>query len=358
MKKICFIVSKLYNGGAERVVSILANAFVNEKYDIAIVCFEKKDNEYYVDEHVKRYTIQSEKGTLGNFIETIRFIKKSDFDIIIGFDIFPNLICSFASIGSKKKFIISERNAPKQVNINPLLKMMRYISYSFVDAIVFQTKEAMYCYRKGIVEKGTIIKNPVSAGLPRRSNIHKKEIVAMGRLTAQKNYKLLIKAAKQIHEEFSDYVFKIYGQGELEKELQNYIDNCSAGEYIILEGYYDNVYQQIVNSDIFIMTSLYEGMPNSLIEAMCMGFPVISSDCPSGGPKELIIHGENGLLFKNNDEKDLVKQLRLVLNDEIKKEKLGKNALKLNNELNEEIIVKKWINLVSRVEGKESDKSY
>lgn len=354
--KICFIVGKLYNGGAERVVSILANVFVEKGYETTIVCFEKNDKEYYVDDKVKRHVISSQKGNIGILIKAFNYIRKSNFDVVIGFDILPNLICSFAALFTKKKYIISERNAPKQVEINPLLKVLRYIAYGFVDAIVFQTEEAMCCYRKGIAKKGIVIKNPVSSRLPRRSNMHNKEIVAMGRLTAQKNYKLLIRAAKQIHKEFPDYVFKIYGQGELEKELQNFIKKYDAEKYIVLEGYYDNVCQQIIDSDIFVLTSLYEGMPNSLIEAMCMGFPVVSSDCPSGGPKELIIRGENGLLFRNDDEEDFIQQLRILLTNENEKEEMGKNALKLYNELNQDVIVNKWINLVSDIKTKEKGK--
>lgn len=346
MRKICFVVGKLYNGGAERVVSILANAFLKRGYETTIVYFESAKNEYYVDKCVKRKIIPFEKGKILTFINTIKFIKKKNFDIVIGFDIFPNLICSTLALITNKKIVISERNAPKQVSINPLLRLMRYIVYGFADIVVFQTEEAMNCYRKGISKKGIVIKNPVIPNLPKRSKIHKKEIVAMGRLTKQKNYSLLLQAAKEVHEEFPEYVFKIYGQGELKYELERTIKQYEAEEYVLLKGYCDDVCKEIVDADIFVMTSLYEGMPNSLIEAMCMGFPVISSDCPSGGPRELIKHKENGLLFKNNDLEDLVKQIKFLLKDPIVKESYAAKAQELKKELSEENIINSWIEVI------------
>ena len=354
MKKICFIVNKLYNGGAERVVSILANSLSNNNFEVTVLCFEKNVNDYYMNPNVKRQYIYANKSIVKVFFDTIVYLYKEDFDVLIGFDILPNLICSFFSLISKKKVIISERNAPKQVKINPILKFMRYFLYGFVDVVVFQTEEAKNYYRRKIKSKGIVIKNPVTPGLPKRRG-NNKEIIALGRLTTQKNYELFINAALKLHNEFPNYKFKIYGQGELKNNLQDKIDQANAGEYIILEGYYVDVCDKIVDSDIYVMTSLYEGMPNSLIEAMCMGFPVVSSDCPSGGPRELINHGRNGLLFKNNNENDLIIQLRRMINNKDEKEMMGRNAMKLNSELKQEVITKKWIDLILSFEEVNSD---
>ena len=346
-KKICFVITQLYNGGAERVVSVLANEFIKKHIQVDIIRFSENSKEYEVNDRVQKILI-SASNRFALACKTIKKICHSNYDVIIAFDIFPNIICSFFALFSKRKVIISERNAPKQVKINPVLKILRFIFYRYADVIVFQTLDAKryYRYSKRIQKHSVIIKNPVKENLPVRSSVCKKEIVASGRLTAQKNYSLLITAAVKFHQIHNEYIFRIFGKGELKDYLQKNINENNADDYIKLEGYFFNIHEILKDSDIFVLSSDYEGMPNSLIEAMCMGFPVVSSDCPSGGPKEIIDNGKNGLLFETGNAEDLVDKLIFLVEHPLEKEKIAINALKIKDAFLAETIAQQWIDLL------------
>ena len=135
----------------------------------------------------------------------------------------------------------------------------------------------------------------------------------MGRLNTQKNYFLLLRAFEQISKEYPLLTLEIYGEGVLRNELQNYIEQHSLAKKVFLKGTCKNVIDLIYGAKLFVMTSLYEGMPNALMEAMALGIPVVCSDCPCGGPRELIETGHNGYLFKNNNLDDLCEKIRMAL---------------------------------------------
>lgn len=339
--KLCFVINQLSNGGSERVVSVLANQFSKQGYEVEVVIFQAGAEDYPLEKNVVKTLITGE-NYLAQAQRVIHYLRKNSADVVIGFDILPNLLCSLTALLSSKMVIISERNAPKQVRIRSILKLARGVLYPFADKIVFQTNEAMNAYRKRICRKGNVIKNPVKEGLPIRTGVQNKEIIALGRLTHQKNYPLLLNAAKRIHERYPMYSFLIYGQGELQEQLVEQIRQLGEEEYVFLKGYYSDVYQHIVDSDIYVLTSHYEGMPNSLIEAMCMGFPVVASDCPSGGPREIIAPYQNGLLFENNSEQDLIEKLSYLIEHPQEKEEMGIRAMGLRERHSVQGIVKEW----------------
>lgn len=339
---ICFLVNKLNNGGAERVVSVLANSFYNIGYSVTIAVFSSSDYDYPIEKGITKIVIKNNGNVLDILLKSLHYFQKQRFGIIIGFDVLPNIICSILKLLKPCHVIISERNAPGQVKINPILKIARKILYILPDNIIFQTEQAMQYYSKRIREKGKVILNPVTEDIPPRSCKHKKVIVAMGRLTKQKNYPILIRAAAIVHKNHPEYIFEIYGQGELEDELKELSYNLGQIDYVLFKGYSQNVLEKIVDADIYVLSSDYEGLPNSLIEAMCMGFPVISSDCPAGGPRELIVDGENGLLFQKGDPVDLASKIEMLLNDNLYKEKLGREAGNLIEKVNSERIVREW----------------
>lgn len=110
-------------------------------------------------------------------------------------------------------------------------------------------------------------------------------IVAAGRLAPQKNFSLLIKAFARFNKHHPEYTLRIYGEGELREELTNLTNSLQIAEKVELPGRSVSLLQEMNSAAMFVLTSDYEGMPNVLLEAMCMGMPVISTDCPSGGRK-------------------------------------------------------------------------
>ena len=163
----------------------------------------------------------------------------------------------------------------------------------------------------------------------------------------QKNQKMLIEAFSKIHSNYPEYQLVIYGEGKLRHQLQEQIDLLGLQERISLPGSRSDVLEQIKDASLFVLPSDFEGMPNVLIEAMALGLPCISTDCPCGGPRELIQNGVNGILISVGDVEALACEMSKVLDDSEMSALLGKNAVQIREKLNMEKIGKEWLTFFS-----------
>ena len=167
-------------------------------------------------------------------------------------------------------------------------------------------------------------------------------IIASGRLNKQKNYYLLLDVFEEISSIFKSYKLEILGKGPLEDDIKRYANKKNCSDRIIFSGYVDNVKEHMKKAEVYVLSSDYEGMPNSLMEAMALGLPCVSTDCPCGGPKYLIENNVNGVLVPVNDVQKMVDALKTILNDKDLSFKLGKEASKIKEKLNPEVIYSKW----------------
>ncbi len=359
-KKIAFCINSMCKGGAERVVSILSNNLSKEN-NVSIITMVKDDIAYELDKKIKVVELAKSKNKIKNItinkilkifklvFRTIKLkfiLEKEKYDLIISF--LPE--ASFMTMLAKpeySKVIISDRNDPKIEYNNKIYNILMKKLYPKADGYVFQTNDAKE-YFNDIIDfenkKYDIIYNPVN---PEFLNFEyngekNNEIVSVGRLTNQKNFELLIDAFSSIHSKYNDYKLVIYGEGELRESLENQIKKLGIEEYVSLPGVVSDVKNKICKSKIFVMTSNYEGMPNALIEAMCLGLAVISTDCPCGGPKMLIQNNKNGLLVDVNNLNSLTKTIELLINDNNLRDKIGKEALKTKKIVDSKSINKQW----------------
>ena len=306
-------------GGAEKSIVNLANWLAERQYDVTLASVQGDDAVYDISDKVTyEGNAIIKKNKLYThyqiYVNTKRMIKKYKPDLIISFFLHP-LFYALPSIWIKGiKAIYSERNDPDK-EYGKVAKWMRKILVRHIDGIVFQTQDAQAYFSEPIREKSVVIHNPTYIKHDDYALVHEPDhrIVTVGRLNPQKNQKLLIQAFAEISGAYKEYSLEIYGDGPLKDELENLIQELHMENKIFLKGTYKDVLDRIYGSRLFVMTSDYEGMPNALIEAMCLGIPVISSDCPCGGPRELIINGENGYLFKLNDIEQLKQYMMQAL---------------------------------------------
>lgn len=348
--KICLVCTSLFGGGAERFTANLANCLTKKGLNVFVLTGKKSIKDYQLDEDVIRLDdLKTGRKIFHDIITIRRHARKYKFDVIIGIDLTINICVSLSNIAFKPKVIISERNAPMSAPISLLSRVLRFLSYPFADGYVFQTIGAMRFYSEKIQRKSVVICNPIKENLPFRNMENKKEIIAVGRLAKEKNYELLIKAFAKICDYNQEYTLRIFGEGEQYENLLDLTKIFKIQHRVIFEGFFNDLHSRIESSDIYILTSSFEGMPNSLMEAMAMGFPVISTDCPAGGPAELIENMQNGILIKNNNLDELVEAISFYINNPVKKNTMGQNATEIRNTASSEVIVEQWIKYIKKI---------
>ena len=347
--RIMFCIDSLTKGGAERVVSVLANWLSEKGNDIEIVTFSGLKPQYPLDKKIKVVDLNQTNGNkITKLFGRVKSLKNeySSFnpDVILSFLPYASMIALLANKRDKRKLIVSVRNDPN-TEYKPLkYKYLKHCLYPKVDGFVMQTKEMKDYFSKTIQDKSVVIPNPVSDSFLGKaySGKRNKEIVSVGRLYEQKNHKLLIDSFSELPSRFDDYKLIIYGEGYLRNELQSYIAKKGLQNRVLLAGKVDDVANKIRKSACFVLSSDYEGMPNALMEAMALGLPVVSTDCPCGGPKELIQNGKNGVLVEIDSREELKNAIVKILDDDSFSSKISNNAQKITDVFNSDVICKKW----------------
>lgn len=351
--KIAFAIPGMGFGGAERVVSLLANEFAEKGHEVSILSISgNTESAYPLNDKVRLIPITDQRSTLRTWCEFRRVCKTMQFDAVLAFLTGIGVAAATFLMGSKIPVIISERCDPsaKDMALSLKLKVMERFSRYFTAGYVFQSDGARAYFPKSIQKKSCVILNPLNTeSFPVRDAEHiENKIVSVGRLHPQKNQKMLIDAfaASQAKE---NHTLHIYGEGVLRTELQKQIDSLGLSEKVFLEGNSKEVLEKIKNAKIFAFTSDYEGLPNALMEAMALGIPCISTDCSPGGARMLIQNGENGVLVPCGDTVQFTKEMDLLYNDEAKLKAFGERAYKITKETDVQVIAKKWLEFIDQV---------
>jgi glycosyltransferase involved in cell wall biosynthesis len=379
MKNIKFIINSMGSGGAEKVMSLLLEELSSKNYDLELICLEK-DNFYPVPKNVGvKYLSKSTKLETGIKkliklpILAFRYkkhCKGTEADISISFMNRSNYINILAKIlGMKNKIIISERAMPSlqhksglQGFVNRFLIKLLYNKAS--KTIANSIGNSIDLIEKFGVNNVTIINNPINIKQINELSNEKVDIkldkfsfVTVGRLDSGKNHQILIKAMKDIEA----YLY-IIGDGPIKKDLESMIKNYKLEHKIFLLGRQENPYKYISKMDCFLFSSLYEGFPNVLVEALACGLPIISSDCQSG-PREILVPNsdrsecliegmelnEYGILIPINNEQNLKEAMKSMMDQENLKDKYSQNAFARANDFDIKIIIKQYEDAICAV---------
>ena len=351
--KLLFYCHGCGNGGAERVITTLASSFAQKGYKVKLVTSKKSNNDYECHKRVMKECIYSEGvNALSRNIKIVlklrRIIKSYKPNCIISFSAIPNIQMIISSLGLKNKIIISERTDPSRYPESKIGKVLRDCLYPFSDTIVFQTKIAMKYFKPTIQKKGCIIYNPISNNLPSAySGERKKLIVGIGSLSEQKNWMNALKASNLFFERHPDYIFKIYGEGPERKKLQDYIDKSPVLKgKIQLMGFSADAVYEMNSAMMYVSSSDYEGISNSMLEALASGVPSICTDCPVGGARTFIKSGYNGFLVPVNNSKALYERMIELAENEHLRKQFSKQSQIIKEDLCVDKISSEWEELI------------
>ena len=332
-KRLLFYINTIGKGGAERVITQLANRFSEASYDVALVTSFPTDGEYIVGDNVLRISLEEKEVIQSRLMRNatrilkLRQVCKSwKPNVVVSFMQEPNFRTILATLGLPIKTIVSVRNDPEREYAGKIGRIVAKCILPMADGCVFQTEEAKKWFSKKLQSKSVVIMNEVSNTFFEAERCFTHNIVTVGRLAKQKNQRMLIRAFSKVATKYPERNLLIYGSGDYEEFLRQEISTLCMDKRIFLMGATSDVPEALSHSVIFVLCSDYEGMPNALMEAMAVGVPSISTDCPCGGPRTLIRHGENGLLIPVGGEDALAEALDRFLSDPEFAEKLGKQA--------------------------------
>lgn len=390
-KKISFFIDSLGGGGAERVVSVLCTELISKGYDVDILMLQKREIAYHLPEKVSLYYVQdmpvtTKYGKITRIVFEIwnrfrfrvyvpilrrlgyqkypkwnetsfylysqfvlpyrEYLRKNPDSTAFGFLIRSNIALLMAAKWTGVKAVFCERNNPVRPDMPVNIMRIRDKVYKCCDAAVFQTEEEREYYTKLRCDSA-VIPNPIKEGLPERYDGERRhEIVNFCRMNAQKNLKLLIDAFELLLKDYPDYTLRIYGRGEEKENLKKYIAEKKLNKSIFLEDFASNIHEIIRDAKMFVSTSDYEGLSNSMIEAMAIGMPCVCTDCAGGGAKMMIQDHENGILVPVGDKQAVCDGMVEIINDNELEKKLSINASDVKNQLCVERIVSQWEKMI------------
>ncbi len=336
--KIIFLVSSMSSGGAERVASTLVNAWTNQGNQVVLMptfsgrgeCFYELSPDvrliYLAD------LVSNQDRAIKNQINRLRalrkFIANEQPDVIISFLSNVNVAAIITSLGFSIPLIICERTDPFITRQPRLLQIACRFTYPFARMLMVQTQAVASKYTASgwSLNQLKVIPNPISEQLRNIQHITNittsKRILSIGRLNKGKQFDVLIRVFAKLAQHHTDWTLRIIGDGELKDTLQRQITALGLDEKIELFGRSTTIGEELAKADIFAMTSSYEGFPNVLLEAMTIGLPCVSFDCPSG-PREISLDGTIALLIPLNDEENLELALNKLMLDENLRQTLG-----------------------------------
>lgn len=347
-KRIAFVIGGMTRGGAERVISILANEYAKNGWQADIVMLLTDKVDYDIDKRISIIDLvgKSRKNIISiiGWLKSFRhYVKKAEPDVIVSFVARINIITLLSTLGLRSRIVVSERNDPTLDGRSKLVDWCTKILYKRADRVVFQTNRARDYFASSIKKNSVIIPNPICVEQEVSGN-SKHKIVSVGRLAPQKNQKMLIDAFYAVRKLHPEYSLWIYGEGELRNELEDHIRKLGLKDSVFLPGNMKHIHVNIADADMFVLSSNYEGLSNALLEAMMMGLPCISTNC--AGSDEYIKDGLSGLLVPVGDTTEMATAILKLIEDRDLRERIIDNSAQSVDNCRVEKVMQSWQNTI------------
>lgn len=338
--RILLAISTLGAGGAERVITILANELARRGHGITLLTLDRASQAFYgTGTAVSRIGLDlvTRSGSLGTRVywnvrrvgRIRRTIAELRPDVIVSFITEMNVITILACAGLGIPIVISERIDPREHPLSGAWSMLRRATYSRVRVLVVQTPDvASWCREHWSVRSVVAIPNPVTETAPRRHNPSCRArpfLLGVGRLDQQKGFDVLIRSFALLATQLHELDLCIAGEGPESSNLRLLARQLNVSDRVIFLGQVRNIEQLMTDAFAFVLSSRYEGFPNVLLEALSNGAATIATDCRSG-PRQILRGGQFGLLVPPDDPVTLASAVRQLWSDSALRTQLRVNA--------------------------------
>jgi len=356
--RVAFTLAALDAGGAERIIDLLSRAALAQGWDVTIVTFDRPTDPVFhqYDERVRLRRLALPVAAKGPsriilMIRRIRALRKllreERFDVAVSFLTKINVLALLARIGTGTPMIVSERNNPLRQRSHMVWQLLLDRLYPSAAAIVMQTERSKVCLPRRQRIRALVIPNPMLAPPAAPRTASPPTLVAVGRLTEQKGFDLLLNAFAEIADEVPDWRLVIFGEGPDRAALEHQIERLRLGGRAFLPGASAAPGDWVAASDAFVLPSRYEGFPNVLAEALGSGLPVVAFDCDFG-PADMITDNVDGLLVPPEDTAALAAALHRLMTDAALRRRLGAAAAAGAVRFDARQVNKSWIDLMTK----------
>jgi GalNAc-alpha-(1->4)-GalNAc-alpha-(1->3)-diNAcBac-PP-undecaprenol alpha-1,4-N-acetyl-D-galactosaminyltransferase len=361
--KVTLVIYGLGGGGAERVMSIVANYWVRKGWDVTLIMLvaPTKPAFYPLDPLIKLKPLDiagNSSGVIsaiGNAWQRVKILRReiiaSQPDVVISFMSAVNVYAILACWGLNRPTIVSEHIYPGAATENKIWQFIMKVTYRYADLVTVLTQNALPFYPAARGYRAIVMPNPISTHTPATSTaklVPAPSLIAIGRLHPQKGFDLLLRAFDRLKTKYPDWQIVILGEGPMRAELEALRAELKLTDRVHLPGLVTNVPEYLQQADIFVMPSRFEGFPMALCEAMACGLPVLAADCLSG-PRDIIDDGVNGVLVTTEDVDALVAGLDALMSDPAKRQRLAKAAPEILDRFGVDRVMEIWAEAIDRV---------
>lgn len=363
--RIVFILAALDAGGAERIIDLVSRAALAQGWDVTIVTFDRPTDpvfhQYDARVRLRRLALPVAAKGPSRIVLMMRriwalrkLLRKERFDVAVSFLTKVNVLALLARIGTGTPMIVSERNNPLRQRSHFVWKLLLDRLYPTATAIVMLTERSKICLPHAQRVRALVIPNPMLAPRAAPRIVSPPTLVAVGRLTEQKGFDMLLNAFAEIADEVPNWRLKIFGEGPDRAALERQIERLGLGSRAFLPGASATPGDWVAAADAFVLSSRYEGFANVLAEAMGSGLPVAAFDCDFG-PADMITDNVDGLLVPPEDTAALAAALRRLMTDAALRQRLGAAAVAGAVRFDARQVNKSWIDLIAKCAATKDD---
>jgi GalNAc-alpha-(1->4)-GalNAc-alpha-(1->3)-diNAcBac-PP-undecaprenol alpha-1,4-N-acetyl-D-galactosaminyltransferase len=361
------MIASLAGGGAERVMTQLASHWVRQDRHVTLVTFYPESHDYMrLDARVDRRVVGASTGGgglrgLAQGLMRVRRLRQEIVgtrpDVVVSFMDRTNILTLLALVGTGIPVVVAERTDPTRQRIGRIASLLRRLTYPRAAAVVVQSGNVLR-WAEGVAGRGrarcipNAVKTDGSEARSRSSGADEaifddmeRTIVAVGRLSYEKGFDLLVRAFGRVSGPAREWRLMILGEGEERATLLRLAGELGVGDRVLLPGWVPEPARLLESAGLFVLPSRYEGFPNALLEAMACGAPVIAADCPSG-PAEIVQHGIDGLLVPPEDDVALAEAMERLISDSVQRGRLGKRARTVSRRFSPARIMALWDDVV------------
>ena len=336
---------------------MLARHWAGQGHQISIITFDRVTDPVYhaLPQEVKLHRLGAKvgvgyRGNLKRLLALRAELVKIEPDILCSFLTKNNLLAALACLGRSTPLIASERNNPERQATHPIWNLALKVAYRRANLIVCQTNAIKRCFPDAVQDRLVMIHNPITGFDRNPEAAVAKKLCAVGRLTPQKGFPLLIEAFSRIADKHPEWTLEIWGEGEIRRKLEAQVEQLGMEQRILLPGVTEQPGDWARDATIFVQSSLYEGFGNALGEALASGLPVVATNCDFG-PAEMIHDGYNGTLVENENIAEIASAMSRLIDDRPLRDRYSIAAKEAAKKFDPALILSQWDELIDLVTG-------